>query len=62
LTKVFNTGVGQIEVMVLPVESFSRESFGGKGFHKGKDFQVGDRDLLRVLSLVAILLGNKSSL
>jgi hypothetical protein len=33
LTEVLNASVGQIEVVVLPVESFSGESFGGKGLH-----------------------------
>ena len=46
---------------MLPVVSLSAESLGSERLHQTEDLQVGDLDVIRMLGLPEILLGNKSS-
>jgi hypothetical protein len=50
LSQIFNSSVGKVEVVILPIESFLGEALWGERLHQAENFQIGNRDIFRMLS------------
>jgi len=61
-TKVSDTLSGQIPIVMAPVKGLLDETLGGERLKEHHDLDIGDRDGLRVLSGVEILLGHHNTL